>query len=443
MSPHERMDLTGSSSDEGGPSRWVGALAAIGAGTVLWSLHRLTAPEPTDVFPERLSHQIGSEDPIGRARTLATNLNAPLLGGNQIELLENGDEIFPPMLEAIENAERSVNLLTFVYWTGDIARTFAETLARAAHRGVEVRVLLDAFGAAKMHDDLVDLLEAAGCTVAWFHGVRWYKLRRVNNRTHRKVLVVDGKVGFTGGVGIAEEWTGDAQDEDHWRDDHFRLEGPVVRYLQGAFGENWRESTGEALAGPALFPKLGQAGASPIVPILGQPGGSVSRVGFTYWLSLRSASRSIRLVTPYFSPDGSLHDLLVSTARRGVDVEILLPSHYIDKRSARWIAKAHYSSLLEAGCRIFEYQPTMMHTKVLIVDGEWAVVGSANFDNRSFDLNYEIVLAIADAEFAAELEESIEGDLARAEEVVRDDVKGWSLPQRARNRLAVAFREQV
>lgn len=422
---------------------WLGGLALVGAGTLLWAVHRLTAPEPTDIFPDELSGDGHGVDSPQTARTLAMNLDAPMVEGNRIELLENGDEIFPPMLEAIRDAKHSINFLTFVYWTGDIAREFAEALAAAAERGVEVRVLLDAFGAAKMPRELMERMEAGGCRVRLFHSVRWYTLRRFNNRTHRKVLVVDGRVGFTGGVGIADEWTGDATDPDHWRDDHFRVTGPVVLYLQGAFAENWREESGEALSGAKMFPEIEPAGDATVVPILGQPRGSVSRIGFTFWLSLQSAKERVRLVTPYFSPDPSLYETLVETAERGVEVTILLPNHRIDKEPVRWVAKAHYDGLLEAGCRIFEFEPTMMHTKVLTVDDDWSVVGSANFDNRSFDLNYELALAVVDPDFTASLNRSIDRDLERSHEVRLGDVDDWSALQRARNQGAVVLRQQL
>lgn len=440
-SPETGSDLDSDDSGRDSPG-WLVALATVGAGTLLWALHRLTAPEPTDIFPEELSAG-GDPRSAQRARTLATNLNAPLLEGNRIDLLENGDEIFPPMLEAIRSAERSINFLTYVYWTGNIAREFADALSEAADRGVEVRVLLDSYGAAKMRDELVDRMEGAGCRVTMFHSIHWYTLRRFNNRTHRKVLVVDGEIGFTGGVGIADEWTGDAQDPSHWRDDHFRIEGPAVRYLQGAFAENWREETGEALAGEEMFPELDPAGETTVVPILGQPAGSVSRIGFTYWLSLKSAQRSVRLVTPYFSPDISLQRTLLETAERGVDVTVLVPNRRIDKPSVRWVARSHYRELLESGCRLFEFQPTTMHTKVLTVDDDWAVIGSSNFDNRSFDLNYEITLAVVDEQLTSELNRSTDRDLERAREIHLRDVESWPKSERIRNRLAVTLREQM
>nr|MBA2564657.1 cardiolipin synthase B [Gemmatimonadota bacterium] len=354
----------------------MGALAV-----TVWT-YALAVPEPTDVLPTRIEDGAplrGSAPAV----TLAAHLGAPLLRGNEIDLLVNGEEIFPPMLASIRGARESVDLLSYIYWTGDVARQFADELSAAAARGVEVRVLLDAYGANQMRPALVEQMRRAGCRVAWFHPIRWYTLRRLNNRTHRKVLVVDRQVGFTGGVGIAEEWTGDAQDADHWRDDHFRVTGPAVRYLLGAFAENWRQATGEVIAGSSTaapvnrpstaVPANGAStaadtqGAS-VVPILSAPGTSISEVAFVYWLSLRAARQRVRIATPYFVPDSALAAELAATARRGVEVTLLVPGRHNDSRLVRYGSRVLYEDLLQAGVRIFEYEPTMMHAKTMTVD---------------------------------------------------------------------------
>lgn len=414
-------------------------LAAIGALWTVWTTYEVVIPEPTDVLPERLSRA----DSVPLARVLAANLGVAVVEGNRIEPLANGVEIFPPMLEAIRSARESVSFLTYVYWTGDIAREFADELTAACRRGVEVRVLLDAYGARRMDETHVARMRDAGCRVAWFHPVRWYTIRRFNHRTHRRALVVDGRIGFTGGVGIGEEWTGDAEDPGHWRDEHFRLEGPIVRWLQGAFAENWRAATGELLSGARLFPELPPAGEARIVPVLDEPGGSVSRTALAYWTLLQGARRKVNVWTPYFVPDPDLLDAIVETARRGAEVTLLVPGDHNDSRVVRWASRVYYDDLLDAGVRVFEYAPTMMHVKAITVDDEWAVVGTANFDSRALELNYEIVLAVEDAGLVQALDRRFVADLARSRRIGRDELDARSPLERIRDRLAYALREQI
>lgn len=414
-------------------------LAALGALWVVWTAYELAVPEPVDVLPDRLSDR----DSAPLAPILAANLGEPVVAGNRIEALSNGDEIFPPMLEAIRGASHSISFLTYVYWTGEIAREMAGELEAACRRGVDVRVLLDAVGAYKMNSELVDRMRSAGCQVEYFHPIHWYTLRRFNHRTHRRALVIDGRIGFTGGVGIADEWTGDAGDPGHWRDEHFRVEGPVVRYLQGAFSENWRETTGEALSGPRHYPDLEPAGEAVVIPILEGPGGSVSKTAFAYWTMLKGARERVRIWTPYFAPDPDLEAAILETARRGVEVELLMPNELNDSRVVRWASQTYYGDLLDAGVRIYEYQPTMMHVKSLTVDREWAVVGTANFDNRSFELNYEVMLAVRDPAFVRSLDATFEADRARSVEITPDMVERRSVLARVRDWLVMGLREQI
>lgn len=415
---------------------------AIGILAVLWMLYTWWAPEPIEVPPERLSVDIAAES-VDAAVSLAAHLDAPLLEGNAVELLVNGDEIFPAMLASIRQAEESVNILSYIYWTGDVAVAFAGELSAAARRGVEVRVLVDAFGGREMDPALVKQIEQAGGEFGWFHPLRWYNLRDVNNRTHRKVMVVDGRVGYTGGVGIASEWTGDAQDPKHWRDDHFRIEGPAVRYLQGSFAENWRQATGEVLAGDRMFPPLSPVGAARIVPLNAAPDGSISDIAFVYWLLFHTAREEVLVATPYFVPDPDLELGIAEAARRGVRVTLLVPGPYQDSTIVGFASQTYYRELLEAGVRIFEYQPTMMHAKTVTVDGSWAVIGSANFDSRSFLLNYEIALAVYDESFVDELDQSFAEDLSRSHEITLADVEDWSAFERLRNHTMLLVREQL
>jgi len=415
-------------------------LSAIGTLALLSWGYQALVPEFADVAPERLS---SSHDDRAEAADLAAHLDVPLLDGNRAELLVNGDEIFPAMLSAIDEARQSINILSYIYWEGEIAERFADALSGASRRGVEVRVLLDAMGAHRMDPALVARMEDAGCVVAWFNPVRWYSLSRFNHRTHRKVLVVDGRIGFTGGVGIADEWTGDAQDPEHWRDDHFRFDGPVVRYLQGAFAENWRQATGEVLAGETVFPELEPAGDARMVVINTGPVGATSEIGFAYWRMFRGARERIYVATPYFVPDPDLEIGLTTAARRGLDVRLLVPNDYQDSRLVRYAGQTWYRELLEAGVRVYEYQPTMMHVKAVTVDREWAIVGSANFDSRSFEINFEIAVAVFDAPFVAKLDASFEEDLHRAREITLEDVEDRSLLERARDQMARMLREQL
>ena len=414
-------------------------LAAAGVVWGVWTAYEMAVPEPTDVLPERLS----DPDSTPLAAVLAASLGESVQEGNRVVPLTNGDEIFPAMLQAIREAEESISFLTYIYWTGDIARVFAAEMSAACRRGVEVRILLDAVGAYKMDDALVERMRAAGCRVERFRPIHWYTIRRFNHRTHRRALVVDGRVGFTGGVGIAEEWTGDAEDPDHWRDQHFRLEGPVVRQIQGAFAENWREVTGEVLSGRRHYPDLPPAGEATVVPVLGAPGGSISKTAFTYWLMLQHAERTVHVSTPYFAPDPDLVEAILAAARRGVAVTLLLPGEHADYAIVRWAGRSYYAELLDAGVRIHEYTPTMMHVKAFTVDGEWAVIGTANFDSRSFELNFELVLAVEDAGLAASLDERFAEDLARSRRITPEEVEAWPWHVRMRDHLASGLREQI
>lgn len=414
----------------------VGGLAA------LWVGARYLLPRPIDVAPERVSIDLDADTP-NMVDTLAAHLNAPRLDGNRIELLVNGDRIFPPMLDAIRNARTSINLLTFIYWRGEIATTFADELAAASRRGVEVRVLLDAFGAKRIEDSCLDTMRQAGCTVAWYHPLKWKSLRQLNQRTHRKILVTDGRTGFTGGVGIAKEWTGDAEDAHHWRDDHFRLEGPVVGYLQGSFAENWREATGEVLAGDEMFPRLEHAGKAEVVAINADAGTRYTDIALTYWILFHCARDRISISTPYFAPDPNLELGLHEAARRGVQVTLLIPGPHQDSRLIRHASRTHYRALLEAGVRIHEYQPTLLHTKSVIVDGKWALIGSSNFDNRSIRLNYETALAVVDPPLVEKLAATFAADLERAEQITLETLEGWSWRKRTCARMARLFRSQL
>lgn len=343
---------------------------------------------------------------------------APVSYGNDLDLLVNGDQIFPAYLNAIRDAEETVNLLTYAYWKGDVAIEVADCLTEKARAGVECNVIIDALGGAQMDRRLLERMREAGVEISWFRPLKAYAVRRLENRTHRKLLIVDGKVGFTGGVGIAEEWTGNAQDPDHWRDTHVRVRGPVVRGLQGAFAENWLEGTGNVLAGDRYLPELDEVeNGGPMQVVRSSATVGDTNAEALIYLALASAKKTIELTSAYFVPRPAFTDALVEAAERGVDMRILVPGSHIDKEFVRTAGRAAYDQLLEAGVRLFEYGPTMLHAKSLVIDGDWSCVGSINFDNRSFQLHDEIALCVQSERFAGELHEQFERDLEVSEQI--------------------------
>jgi cardiolipin synthase len=408
--------------------RWAKAGVAVAAGLAAFYAFEAAQYKRTAAVGFDIDDPPEAGDPEF-ARLVEALTGAPLRDGNRIEVLRNGDEIFPAMLDAIRNAKHSVDFATYVYWTGSICPEFANALIDRANVGVEVNVLLDAVGAAAMDRELVSALERAGVRVAWFRPVRWFTLHKLNNRTHRKILVVDGRVGFTGGVGIADEWTGNGEDPDHWRDTHIRIEGLAARDLVGGFLENWSEATRSILTGRHI-PKVSRFrdGVSVQVTRSAAAKGSTEAEELFY-AAVASARRRIWLTTAYFAPRQAFVDVLCDAVERGVDVRVLTNGPHIDRKVVRQTGRTTYSEMLECGVRIFEYQKTMMHAKVMVVDGAWATVGSINFDNRSFALNDELNLSVFDSGVAATLEDHYREDLEDAEEL---DLDRW----RARPPLA-------
>jgi len=366
---------------------------------------------------KKIQHRLArmySVDSPQFALELGALLGPPLAPGNRVTALLNGDEIFPSMLEAIRSARTSIDFESYIYWAGPIGRQFADALIERARHGVPVHVLLDWMGSVKMDKALVEELKRAGVQVYRYHPPSWYDIGRLNNRTHRKLLVVDGRIGFTGGVGIAPEWTGHAQDPDHWRDTHFKVEGPVVSQMQAVFLDNWIKVSGEALHGPAYFPLLAPVGGSPAQMFSSSPTGGSESMELMYLLTITAASRSIDLEAAYFVPDDLSRQALLAALQRGVRVRIIVPGAHIDSETVRLASKAEWGPLLAAGARISEFDPTMFHCKVMIVDGLLVSVGSTNFDNRSMRLNDEATLNVLDAGFAAAQTTVFEADLARS-----------------------------
>jgi cardiolipin synthase A/B len=369
---------------------------------------------------------------------------APVSFGNDAELLINGDQIFPAYLAAIRDAEETVNLLTYAYWRGDIAIEVADTLCEKARSGVECNVIIDAVGAAKMDRKLVHKMRDAGVNVCFFRPPKPYAVRRLQYRTHRKLLIVDGTTGFTGGVGIAEEWTGNAQDPDHWRDTHVRVTGPVVRGLQGAFAENWLECTGDVLAGDRYLPyieELEDGGPMQVMRSSATVGDSNAEA--LIYLAVAAAKRSIELTSAYFVPRPAFTKALVEAADRGVRMRILVPGSHIDKQFVRTAGRAAYDELIEAGIEIYEYCPTMLHAKTLTVDEIWSSVGSVNFDNRSFQLHDEVTLCVQSEAFAGQLHDVFERDLEDSERIEPDEWRERPVTQRARENVTKYARREL
>jgi cardiolipin synthase A/B len=351
------------------------------------------------------------------ATFLPSALPGPTMtSGNRIDILENGDQIFPAMLQAIAAATKTVNFEAYIFWSGEVGTRFRDALAERASHGVEVRVLLDAVGSmgSKLKSSDVDVLKSAGARVEFFHSKKPWDLWVVNHRNHRRVLVVDGRVGFTGGVGFADEWAGDADSPEHWRDTQVRVEGPAVRGLQRAFQENWSEATGEPLVGDEFFPALPAAGSLSAAVVPSSPLAAMSGAGRVYAISLAAAAKEIWIANSYFVPDEETTDLMVAAVKRGVDVRVIVPSdEHNDVPATKAAGRADYGPLLSGGVKIFEYQPTMFHLKTMVVDGIFSTVGSANFDERSFHLNEEVNLFVYDGAFAAQMRERYERDLTK------------------------------
>ena len=361
----------------------------------------------------RVAHRYALADAQFR-REMSVMLGPSITGGNTVTALQNGVEIFPAMLAAIRSAETSITFETYIYWSGEIGEAFTEALSERARAGIPVNVTVDWLGSVKMERALLARMEDAGVRVKRYRPLRWYSVRRLNNRTHRKLLVVDGRIGFTGGVGIADLWQGNAEDPDHWRETHFRVEGPVVAQFQAAFNDNWIKSTGELLNGPSYFPALTRTGDLDAHLFIASPAGGSESMHLMYLLALAASVKSIDLAAAYFVPDELVTQEFVAARKRGVRVRILVPGPHIDTEAVRLASKATWGVLLQAGVEIYVYQPTMLHTKLLVIDSEMVSVGSTNFDPRSFRLNDEANLNVYDTAFAAQMTTVFESDLKPA-----------------------------
>jgi cardiolipin synthase len=403
-------------------------------------------PEPDQADPDHAAPR--PSDPGGESawfrRTLEGVIGVPATEGNLIEVLRNGDQIFPAMLDAIGEARHTIDFLTFIYWAGEIATEFAVRLAAQAKAGVRVRVLLDALGARPMNPELIERMRAAGVQVQWFRPLARLHPSHLNHRTHRKVMIVDEAVAFTGGVGIADEWQGDARNEQEWRDTHFRIRGPAVDGLRAAFLANWAETDLVLFEeGVDRFPDQPKPGRAVVQCVRGASETGWSDMSTLFRTLLQLAERRVRITTAYFSPDEELCDRICAAAGRGVDVQVLLPGPHADKRFVQLAGEAVYARLLDCGVRLWSFQPTMLHAKVMTVDGLVANIGSANLNTRSVALDEEINLVALDPGLVEILDGQFEEDLARARGIEPGRWRRRSLVQRAAEKLVAPIRPWI
>jgi cardiolipin synthase A/B len=387
---------------------WTIAITALA--TLLIVVVSLNFTGPEKQLERKIEHRYSVSDPQFR-REMGVMLGPAIIPGNHVVDLENGDEIFPAMLAAIRSAQKTITFETYIYWEGEVGQAFADALSERARAGVQVKVTIDWVGSITMDERQLQQMEDAGVHVERYRPLHWYNLGRINNRTHRKLLVVDGKIGFTGGVGIGDPWQGNAQDPNHWRDLHFRIEGPAVSQFQAAFNDNWIKTTGEVLNGADYFPQLERVGGMDAHLFISSPSGGSESMHLMYLMAIAAAKHSIDLQAAYFIPDELITKALIAARHRGVRIRVVVPGKNTDSDAARFASKAGWGPLLLAGVEIHEYEPTMFHNKMLIVDRELVSVGSTNFDLRSFRLNDEASLNVYDRNFAQRMTDVFESDL--------------------------------
>ena len=380
--------------------------------------------------------------------TIAAHTDAPILGGNKIDVLLNGEQTFPAMLKAIRGARKSITYAQYLYQGGAIAYELAEAFAERCRAGLTVKLLLDSHGGGKIPEDIPQLLTDAGCQLEWFRRVKLFQfitpweLLNYNYRNHRRILVIDGTLGFTGGHGVAEEWTGDGRTDGKWRDTDVQVEGPIVQQLQAAFVESWRDTTGHILGGDLYFPPLKPAGKVNAQVVKSSPLGGTYESYMLLLLSISSARKSIHLSNPYFLPDERMQEALLSAVKRGVSVVVLTPGK-IDHKLVYWASRRGFEPLLLGGIQIYEYQVALMHAKTMVVDGVWAHVGTTNLDNRSFALNEEINLIAYDRAVAGELEKAFADDLKHSKKLTYEDWKARPWREKFLEFFTIPLKEQL
>jgi cardiolipin synthase len=383
------------------------------------------------------------KDPAAFMRALAGAVSQHVLGGNEMAVLQNGVEIFPALFDAMARARNAIHFSTFIYESGSVPTRFAAALSAAARRGIEVRVILDSRGSKTIPPALVTQMCEAGCQVRWFRAVKWLTWAKYNHRNHRKLLIVDGKLAFTGGVGIADEWDGDGDSPAHWRDTHVSIVGPAVAAVQAAFVDNWNEATGELPIHENVFPVQTPAGDVAICAIQSNPTSATSDARRSMAALIAGASRRLWITNAYFIPTPPFLKALSDAKARGVDVKILMPGPYHDEPAVRRASRRTWPALLRGNVELYEFQPTMIHGKIVLVDGAVTSIGSINFDPRSFALNAEFGVVSLDREIAAQLEKAFVGDLARSRRVTDDDIRRLTAWENLQDTVCYWIRAQL
>jgi cardiolipin synthase len=373
--------------------------------------------------------------------TLEAYASAPIVGGNRADVLLNGEQIFPAMLEAIRGAQHTITYAQYFYEDGPISRDLAEAMAERCRAGVGVNVLLDAFGTLSMPKEYSNAMSRSGCHVAWFRPLTQYVFRRYSNRNHRRILVVDGRIGFTGGSGVSRKWMGNGRTEHHWRDTDIRIQGPAVEYLQAAFVESWLEATGVVLGGEAYFPRpIPPAGEVYAQVVKSSPAAGSFAMYTTFLLAVSAAQRSIHITNPYFVIDEGMRDALRAARRRNVRIMVLVPGA-IDHNIVRQASRRQFGDLLRAGVQIYEYSPALLHSKTMVIDGVWATVGSTNLDNRSFAVNDELNVIVYNRAVAQRLEAVFADDIAQSRQITLEDWKKRGITAKLLETLALPIRD--
>ncbi len=393
----------------------------------------------------RISHQYNVDDPQF-ARAMGSLMGPSLVQGNSITTLVNGDQIFGAMLNAIHSAKKTIDFETYIYWSGTIGNEFTEALIERASAGVKVHVLLDWYGSDRIDRSYIDRMKKAGIQVVKYHPFHLLEpssYALLDHRTHRKLMVIDGAVGFTGGVGIADLWRGNAESPNHWRDNHYRVTGPVVAELQAAFMDNWMQTTGEVLTGDSYFPPLETVGSELAQVCKSSWTGGAENMQLMFLMSVTAAAKSIRVESAYFVPDKLTRETLIAAHRRGVSIQIIVPGRHIDQQIVRSAPRANWGELLAGGIEIYEYRRTMIHCKLLVVDDLWTLIGSSNLDPRSFRLNDEANLNVLEAGFAAEQARVFDEDLLRSHRVTLEEWKDRPLMEKLTDHLATILDGEI
>ena len=419
---------------------WAWPLMLIGLIALIGVIGALFLPDwPNPDFSIGFEAEPGTDEFVAG---VATFLNDPIFQGGEATLLQNGDAFYPAMLTAIREARDSINFETYIFEPDEIGRQFIDAFKERAQAGIEVRLLIDGFGGMKLKRRYRDELTKAGVKVQRFRPLTLRNLVRVYRREHRRATVIDGRVGFTGGAAISKKWKGNVTNRHEWRDSMTRVTGPLVAGIQSAFAENWVYCTGEVLAGSRFFPPLERSPGLCAISVVSSPSDSLQTIRLLFWLSFTNARRRLWICNSYFIPDRRLRDAVVERARRGVDVRVLVPGNHTDAVPVQAAGQSYYEELLAAGVRIFEFQPSMMHAKTVVIDGAWSIVGSANMDERSMELNEENVLGIADRGFARSVEEGLTADYGRSREIRLEQWRKRSILRRGFERMAKALIEQ-